>query len=74
MKKPDPLIYQLTTKRLGVEPETCLYVGDGSSRELTGAVQVGMHPVLLNLSKDNPDAHQIGREEWSGPTILSLLG
>ena len=72
VKKPDPRIYRLITDRLGVEPETCLYVGDGSSRELTGAAQVGMHPVLLNLSEDNPDAHQIDREEWSGLTISSL--
>ena len=72
IKKPDSRIYRLTTTRLGVEPETCLYVGDGSSRELTGAAQVGMHPVLLNLSEDNPDAHQIDREEWNGPMISSL--
>lgn len=72
VKKPDPRIYQLTIDRLGVEPETCLYVGDGSSRELTGAARVGMHPVLLSLSEDNPDAHQIDREEWSSPTISSL--
>jgi putative hydrolase of the HAD superfamily len=72
MKKPDPRIYRIATDQLGVEPETCLYIGDGSSGELTGAAQVGMHPVLLSLLEDNPDAHQIDREEWAGPTISSL--
>jgi putative hydrolase of the HAD superfamily len=72
VKKPDPRIYRIATDQLGVEPKTCLYVGDGSSRELTGAAQVGMHPVLLNLPEDNPDAHQIDREDWNGPAISSL--
>jgi putative hydrolase of the HAD superfamily len=72
LKKPDPRIYLKTAQELGVEPQTCLYVGDGSSGELTGAAQVGMHPVLLNLSEDNPDAHQIDKEEWKGPAIPSL--
>lgn len=72
LKKPDPRIYRIATDQLGVEPETCLYIGDGSSGELTGAAQVGMHPVLLSLLEDNPDAHQIDREEWAGPTISSL--
>jgi putative hydrolase of the HAD superfamily len=72
MRKPDPRIYRIATDQLGVKPETCLYIGDGSSRELTGAARVGMHPVLLNLPENNPDAHQIDREDWNGPAISSL--
>jgi putative hydrolase of the HAD superfamily len=72
LRKPDPRIYRLATKQLGVEPQSCLYIGDGSSGELTGAAQAGMHPVLLNLSEDNPDAHQIDKEDWNGPAISSL--
>jgi putative hydrolase of the HAD superfamily len=45
LKKPDPRIYNLAAERLGVRPEDCLYIGDGSSRELDGAA-VGMTPVL----------------------------
>lgn len=45
--KPDPLIYLTACRRLGVPPERCLYVGDGGSRELTGAGHVGMTAVRL---------------------------
>ncbi len=73
MRKPDPRIYQLATEQLGVRPQRCLYIGDGSSHELTGASQVGMHPVLLRTpDKENTDAHQIDREDWNGPVISSL--
>lgn len=42
MRKPDQRIYQKAAKQLGVASQVCLYVGDGSSQELTGASQVGM--------------------------------
>jgi putative hydrolase of the HAD superfamily len=35
--KPDPRIFQLACKRLGLQPEDCLYVGDGGSNEFTAA-------------------------------------
>ena len=73
MRKPATRIYQIATEKLGVEPHSCLYIGDGSSRELTGASQVGMHPVLLRVpDKENTDFHQIDREDWEGPAISSL--
>ena len=73
VKKPDPRIYQLTTNQLGIKPQECLYIGDGSSQELTGASQVGMHAVLLRLpDEDGTDAHWIDREDWDGLTISSL--
>ena len=43
--KPDEKIYQLCCERLDVQPSECLYVGDGSSRELFGAQEVGMKPL-----------------------------
>ena len=75
VKKPDPRIYHMATKQLAVEPRNCLYVGDGSSQELTGASQVGMHPVLLRLPVgDSADVYQVNSEgdEWNGPVISSL--
>ena len=43
--KPDPVLYQKMTELLGVQPEECLYVGDGGSGELYAARDAGMHPV-----------------------------
>ncbi len=73
VKKPDPRVYLLATEQLAVRPEECLYVGDGSSHELTGASRVGMHPVLIRVSyEDTSDAARIDEEEWDGTTISSL--
>jgi len=75
LKKPDPRIYRLAAEQLGMEPKNCLYVGDGSSQELTGASQIGMHAVLLCLpDEDGADEYRIDseHEEWDGPVISSL--
>jgi putative hydrolase of the HAD superfamily len=73
VRKPDPRIYLLATEQLAVRPEECLYIGDGSSHELTGAASVGMHPVLIRVPyEDTPDALRINEEEWDGPRISSL--
>ena len=42
--KPDPEIYLTARRRLGAQPETTLYIGDGADNELTGAQQVGLRP------------------------------
>lgn len=47
LKKPDPEIYRLAARNLVVPPANCLFVGNGGSRELTGARKAGMTPVLL---------------------------
>ena len=73
LKKPDPRIYYLATSQLGVEAQNCLYVGDGSSQELTGASQVGMHPILIRVSdEESTNPYRINAEEWDGPAISSL--
>jgi putative hydrolase of the HAD superfamily len=73
IKKPDPRIYLIATEQLGIKPGDCLYIGDGSSRELTGAREVGMHPVLIRNPGESDDTHFIDREtDWPGPVIRSL--
>src|SRR5919202_1393280 len=42
LRKPDPRLYAIACGRLGVSPEQCVYVGDGGSRELSGARACGM--------------------------------
>jgi putative hydrolase of the HAD superfamily len=73
LRKPDAEIYLRATEGLGVEPSDCLYVGDGSYRELTGAAAVGMHPVLILDAGDGTDAVlQPQPDDWDGPSIGSL--
>jgi putative hydrolase of the HAD superfamily len=66
LMKPDRRIFELAAGRLGVEPNQCLYVGDGADDELEGARAVGMDAILLRPGDTNPP-HQ-----WSGPEIASL--
>ncbi len=64
--KPDKEIYLRAVSRLEVEPERCLYVGDGESNELDGAAGVGMDPWLLLLSDEEPPRSQEHLEAVSG--------
>jgi putative hydrolase of the HAD superfamily len=70
--KPAAAMYLAACVRLGVAPHECVYVGDGGSRELSGAAAVGMRPVRLAA----PDlVWHLGFdvENWSGPSVRSLL-
>jgi HAD superfamily hydrolase (TIGR01509 family) len=40
--KPDPDIYLRATRRLGVEPATAVFIGDGGDNELAGAERAGV--------------------------------
>jgi putative hydrolase of the HAD superfamily len=64
---------------LGLDASQCLYVGDGSSAELSGAAAVGLRPVLLRVPEE--DHFRYDEEpDWAGDTIedlgqvLTLLG
>jgi putative hydrolase of the HAD superfamily len=70
--KPDPAMYLTACERLGVAPRECLYVGDGGSRELTGALAVGMNAIRLaapDLGEHLAFSHD---EEFRGPSVGSL--
>jgi putative hydrolase of the HAD superfamily len=70
--KPDPAIYLTACRRLGVQARDCVYVGDGGSRELTGAAAVGMTPVRLD-APDLADHLVFDRDDaFTGQTIPSL--
>ena len=69
LAKPDPRIYALASERLGVEAKDCLYVGDGSDGELSGATRAGMTAVLMRAPYDAADG---GRESWEGRRISSI--
>ena len=70
IKKPARRIYEITYKRLKIQPQECLYVGDGSGEELTGAAAVGMLPILKRVDlTDVYDPHRPDVENWQGIAI-----
>jgi putative hydrolase of the HAD superfamily len=70
--KPDPLIYLEACWRMRVAPEDCLYIGDGGSRELTGAAAVGMTAIRL-AAPDLADHLVFNADvEFTGPSVPSL--
>jgi putative hydrolase of the HAD superfamily len=70
--KPDPECYLVAARALGVPAAECVYVGDGGSRELTGASALGMSVFrYAPPGSELGDAHDADRD-WSGPTLGDL--
>mgnify|MGYP001093111808 CR=1 FL=1 len=70
VRKPDPRIYRMVCDALRVPPARCLFVGDGDSRELTGAVNAGLAAVLIRVPGDR--GLRRFEDTWSGPRISAL--
>jgi putative hydrolase of the HAD superfamily len=70
LAKPDPAIYRLAARELGVEPSECVFVGDGANDELRGARDVGMTPVLIHRDGQEPFWEDL--RDWDGPRVTSL--
>lgn len=75
LSKPDPRIYRLACEGLGLAPGRCLYVGDGSDGELEGARGAGLHPVLIRVPGDDPDAPPRSEARaWRGSAVPAVSG
>jgi len=73
LKKPDPRIYHLACARLGVAPESCLYIADGENYELTTAAKIGLRPILIRNPKSQSRRHLFQEAEaWPGETVSAL--
>jgi putative hydrolase of the HAD superfamily len=73
MKKPDPRINALACARLRVEPAECLYVGDGSEQELSGAAAACMCPVLVRVAfEETTNPYRPEAVTWDGLAIDTL--
>lgn len=73
LTKPDRRIYQLACRWLESEPSLCLFVGDGGSRELTGAVAAGLQAIQLYISSEtSQEAIRYDTDTWEGPRITTL--
>ncbi len=72
LNKPDPRIYKEACKQMKVAPEECIYIGDGSSAELRGALEVGMRPALIRVDYDRDYDTYRDITDWKGAVIYSL--
>jgi putative hydrolase of the HAD superfamily len=73
LRKPEPAIYLYACERLGMEPNACLYCGDGSYRELTGAAAVGMTAVeIRDPEVDLETKLHLEGDDWNGARIADL--
>ena len=63
MKKPDHSIFRYCMERLSVEPQECLYVGDGGSYELETATQLGMKAVQALWYRKEGTSSPVQRKE-----------
>lgn len=72
--KPDPRMYRLGLHRLGLSADRCAYVGDGGSRELTGAKEVGLPAYLYKFPGDEgqPDIRYDPDTGWTGTKLKDL--
>jgi putative hydrolase of the HAD superfamily len=68
LKKPDTQIYNLACQQLGIEPNKCLYIGDGDSNELSGASQFGMDAIMIR-DPNEPDPYRLVEVDWKGRKI-----
>lgn len=48
MHKPDPRIFELACRRMGVDPGACAHVGDHYYADVLGAQVAGLTPVLID--------------------------
>lgn len=72
--KPDPRAYHLALRKLDLSAEQCAFVGDGGSRELTGAAAVGLSPFFYRFPGDtsDPDTRFDPEVDWRGPILQDL--
>lgn len=61
--KPQADIYKIALKKMNVEAENCVFIGDGGSDELKGAKELGMKTVLVThiLKRDENKHNEIKR-------------
>ncbi|MDZ7291646.1 MAG: HAD family hydrolase [candidate division KSB1 bacterium] len=48
VEKPDPRIFEMALQQLGLPAERCIYVGDNYDRDVIGARQAGLIPILID--------------------------
>lgn len=48
VEKPDPRIFEIALQQLGLPADRCIYVGDNYDRDVIGARNAGLVPILID--------------------------
>lgn len=65
LHKPDPRIFEIACRRVGVSPAECVHVGDHYYSDYVGATALGMRAVLI-------DRHEGPASVGTAPVITTL--
>jgi putative hydrolase of the HAD superfamily len=71
--KPDPAIFKLACRRLGVNPAEAAFVADGGFGELDAAAALGMLTVRVSLPNQRPDYGSSRRWDVEIEDLRALL-
>ena len=71
IQKPDERIFLLTTTKLGVNAEDCIYVDDRTGN-LKAAKKVGMKPILLNSRNESYEGVSVNSFDELAKEILAI--
>lgn len=59
IRKPDPAIFKNTLKRMGVQPENAVMVGDTLPADILGAHQMGMKSIWIARRADRSENNEV---------------
>jgi FMN phosphatase YigB (HAD superfamily) len=76
VRKPDPEIYWLAARQIGVEPARCAYIGDNPVRDVEGCKKAGFGMMILfmepaTLAKEPPTGEH--KADYTIQTCTELL-
>lgn len=73
VKKPDPRIFEMALKKLGLNPEECIYVGDHPINDIQGASKVGMETIWIKVNQPWIESIE-AKPLYQISTLSELLG
>ncbi len=70
--KPDPEIYREALQRMQVNPEQCMFIGDGGSDELKGAKEAGIITVLAGYYMKRDEERLTSLKKWADYYVTDI--
>lgn len=72
-QKPEPEIYEMAAKELGVKCEECMMIGDVFSTDILGAIRAGVTPVWFMTDYQRPSKYYQGYRISRFSQIIDIL-